>query len=367
MSIFKELKVIELASVLAGPSVGQFFAELGADVLKIENPKTCGDVTRSWKLPSEDKNSTISAYFSSANWGKKSIALDYKKQSDLNELYTIIKKADIVITSFKPGDAQKLKLDYETLSKLNSKLIYGNISGYTFSDKAGYDAIIQAESGFMYMNGQPDSSPTKMPVALVDVLCAHQLKEGILVSLLNREKIGKGDFVEVSLFDSSVSSLVNQATNWLVAGKNPERIGSEHPNIVPYGTVFYDSEDLPLVLAVGNDKQFQHLCKILMIDEIAFDEKYQTNQDRVINRDALKKILRTEISKIKRNEFLIELEKLKVPAGAVNSVKESLSTKDAERLILSKDEMRGVKNIAVRFKNLNIEDVDLAKPPEFKS
>lgn len=364
MSIFKEIKVIELASVLAGPSVGQFFAELGAKVVKIENPNTKGDVTRSWKLPSEDKNSTVSAYFSAANWGKTSICLDIKHEKDLYEIYNLIRNADIVITSYKPGDAEKLKVDYNTLSALNPKLIYGDISGYTGNDKAGYDAIIQAETGFMYMNGQKDSPPTKMPVALIDVLCAHQLKEGILVALLNRERTSKGDFVEVSLFDSAIASLSNQGTNWLVGNKNPERIGSEHPNIVPYGTVFYDSENLPLVLAVGSDKQFQNLCKVLGKEDIALDKKFNTNHQRVINREEIEAILIDAISNFKREELLYQLEFNNVPAGAVNSVKESLSMQDAKRLILEKNNLKGIKNIAFRLKNLDL-NLDLEMPPHF--
>lgn len=365
MSIFNKLKVIELASVLAGPSVGQFFAELGAEVIKVENPHTSGDVTRSWKLPSEDKNSTFSAYFLSANWGKKSIVLDVKVSSDLNKLHQLISAADIVISSYKPGDAEKLKLDYTTLSLINEKLIYADISGYTHSNKPGYDAIIQAESGFMYINGQPDSLPTKMPVALIDVLCAHQLKEGILIALLHRIETGKGDFVQVSLFDTALVSLANQATNWLVACKNPERIGSEHPNIAPYGTVFYDKNEKPLVLAVGNDKQFYKLCKVLGLDAICTNDKFKTNQQRVINRRELSSILAGAIQRMERTAFLTELEKENVPAGAVNTVSESLATQDAMSLILSYNEFRGIKNIAFRLKNNPI-NIKICPPPQFK-
>lgn len=364
MSIFKELKVIELASVLAGPSVGQFFAELGAEVIKIENPKTNGDVTRSWKLPSENKESSASAYFSAANWGKKSISLDIKNKVDLTKIYSLTKQADIVITSYKPGDSTKLKVDYNTLSTINSRLIYGNISGYTGSNKAGYDAIIQAESGFMFMNGQKDSPPTKMPVAFIDILSAHQLKEGILVALLNRERTGKGDFVEVSLFDSAIASLSNQGTNWLVGNKNPQRIGSEHPNIVPYGTVFYDENNLPIVLAVGSDRQFQNLCKVLKIDQVSVKDEFSTNQQRVVHRDEIELILKNEISNWKRQVLLIELDKMKVPAGAVNSVKDSLSTEDAKRLILEDANCKGIKNVAFRLKNAEIEG-DMISPPSF--
>lgn len=364
MSIFKELKVIELASVLAGPSVGQFFAELGAEVVKVENPKTNGDVTRSWKLPSEDKEISISSYFSAANWGKTSISLDIKNRIDLEKIYELLRDADIVITSYKPGDAFKLKVDYDTLASINSRLIYGDISGYTFKDKPGYDAIIQAESGFMYMNGQKDSPPTKMPVALIDILTAHQLKEGILVALLNRERTGKGDLVEVSLLDSAISSLSNQGTNWLMGNKNPERIGSEHPNIVPYGSIYKTKDQNEIVLAVGSDKQFQKLCEVLNIPSISNDEKFIHNQTRVINRIELQEILEKEIIKSNRIDLLNILELNKIPAGAVNSVKDAFETIDAKRLILHSGKVKGIKNIAFRLKNEGL-NFNIIEPPEF--
>ena len=364
MAIFKNLKVIELASVLAGPSVGQFFAELGANVVKVENPNTNGDVTRTWKLPNENESHTVSGYFSAANWGKSSITLDVKKEEDLNAVYDLVSTADIVITSYKPGDAEKLKLDYATLSVINEKIIYGAITGYSSKDKVGYDAIIQAESGFMYMNGQKDALPTKMPVALMDILTAHQLKEGILVAMLNREKTGSGDFVEVSLFDSAISSLANQGTNWLCNNKNPERIGSEHPNIVPYGTVFKDCNGDELVLAVGSDKQFELLCQQLAIPNISSDSRYKTNPERVKNRDEIIKILQTEIVKMERNQLIDYLEKLKIPCGAINSIKDSLNTTDAQRLILKKDGHFGIKNIAFRTKN-TITETNILIPPPF--
>lgn len=222
--IFQNLRVIELANVLAGPSVGQFFAELGAEVIKIENPKTKGDVTRSWKLKSEDSESSISAYFSAANSGKKSIALDLWNQEDLSILYKLIDKSDIVIASYKAGDAEKLRVDYESLKAINPKIIYGQITGYGDEDeRVGYDAIIQAESGFMSMNGEQGGSSLKMPVALVDVLAAHHLKEAILLAYINLLKNNEGSKVSVSLFESAIASLANQATNYLIAGHNPQK------------------------------------------------------------------------------------------------------------------------------------------------
>jgi crotonobetainyl-CoA:carnitine CoA-transferase CaiB-like acyl-CoA transferase len=272
---FSELKIVELASVLAGPSVGQFFAELGAKVYKIENPNTKGDVTRSWKLPSEDVNKTVSSYYASANWGKENIIADISTDKGLSIVYNLIKEADVVIASYKPGDAQKLKVDYEMLKKLNPTIIYGLIIGYGENiNRVGYDAIIQAETGFTYMNGERNGNPVKMPVAMMDLMAAHQLKEGILAALYVRAKTGKGDCVSVSLFEAGVSSLANQATNYLMANHIPERIGSDHPNIVPYGTLFTTKDEKLLVLAIGSDKQFEALCTVLGCAELAKDSRF---------------------------------------------------------------------------------------------
>ena len=247
------LKVLELASVLAGPSVGMFFAELGATVYKIENVTTHGDVTRKWKLPKEDADTDISGYFSSVNWGKSSFAVDLCREEGLNIIYELAAQCDIVLVSYKPGDAEKLRVDYPTLKRYNEKLIYSHITGYGLQNpRAGFDAIIQAESGFTFMNGQPDGPPTKMPVALMDVLAAHHLKEAILLALYYREKTGKGQYIEASLFKAGVSSLANQATNWLVGRAIPQRMGSDHPNIVPYGTIFKTADGKEIVLAHGH-------------------------------------------------------------------------------------------------------------------
>src|SRR4051812_32689959 len=173
-TIFKDLKIIELAGVLAGPSVGYFFAELGAKVIKIENPKTKGDVTRTWKLKTENPKENTSAYFWSVNSNKEFISLDISIPSQLQKFYDLIKDADILITNFKAGDDLKLKVDYPTLLKLNPQLIYASINGFGYNNpRTAYDLILQAESGFMFMNGEPNSKPVKMPVALIDILAGH--------------------------------------------------------------------------------------------------------------------------------------------------------------------------------------------------
>jgi len=187
-SVLSKLKIIEISTVLAGPSVGMFFAERGAEVIKIENKRTGGDVTRTWKLPSEDKDSSISAYFSAVNWNKKHLFLDFTDENDKMALNELLSTADIVITNFKNKDAEKFELDFESIQKINGSFILGEISSFgPDSDRVAYDLVLQAESGFMSINGNPDSGPIKMPVAFIDLFAAHQLKEGILEALLERQ------------------------------------------------------------------------------------------------------------------------------------------------------------------------------------
>src|SRR5688572_29543450 len=354
---FAGLLVLELASVLAGPSVGQFFAELGADVLKIENTSTEGDVTRKWKSSLEDPETDISAYFSCANWGKRSVALDLKNPEALNFLHQLVQKTDIVIASYKPGDAEKLRVDYKTLSKLNPKLLYGHITGYGADNaRAGYDAVIQAESGLMYINGQPESEPTKMPIAFVDILAAHQLKEGLLTALYLRERSGIGRLVEISLLDAALTSLANQGTNYLVAGFDPQRAGSEHPNIVPYGTIFTTTDQKQLILAIGDDRQFRNLCTVLGKPQIADDPLFSRNSARVKNRIVLNEKLKQLISGHTLEHLLAALERCFVPAGSVKSVSEALSGDAAKNLQLNSEKnqepLLGLKTVAFKLQNL---------------
>lgn len=363
---FSGLLVLELASVLAGPSVGQFFAELGATVLKIENISTEGDVTRKWKTGKEDPERDISAYFSCANWGKKSVAIDLKKPEALKIVHQLAKQTDVVIASYKPGDAEKLQVDYQTLSQINPKLLYGHITGYGANNsRAGYDAVIQAESGLMYINGQPESEPTKLPVAFVDLLAAHQLKEGLLTALYLRERTGKGQLVEISLINAALTSLANQGTNYLVAGFNPQRAGSEHPNIVPYGTIFQTSDHKKLILAVGDDRQFRNLCAILGTPEIASDQKFQRNADRVKNRETLNSKLRDLIAEQPLEILLAALEKNYVPAGEVKDVATALQSPFAQTLKLQDAEkgLQGLKTVGFHLEK--VENLKISRPPHF--
>jgi len=370
--MFHNLKVLELASVLAGPSVGQFFAELGAEVIKVENLKTGGDVTRSWKGAGEQTDDR-SAYFCSCNWGKKSIAVDLTTDEGKQIVKKLAKRSDIIIASYKPGDAEKLGVSYQQLSMDNDQLIYGQITGYgSDDDRVGYDAVIQAESGFMDLNGEKDGPPTKMPVALIDVLAAHQLKEGLLLALLKKERSGAGSLVEVSLIQSALSSLANQATNWLVAKKLPTRQGSAHPNIAPYGDSFLTKDGKRVLLAIGNDRQFKDLIAVLAISEQVLDlgawaleVKFLSNQQRVENRLALNEILQNAIAKRGSKELLDNIIQLKIPAGIIQNVAEAFSTDAAKEVLLKSSELLGVKNFIGRVYSIEPPTSPLLPPPHF--
>lgn len=364
------LKVLELANVLAGPAVGMFFAELGAKVIKAENIKTHGDVTRTWKLPNEDANTDISGYFSCVNWGKYSLAINLEEEEGLKIIYKLVSESDIVLVSYKPGDAEKLKVDYPSLQKYNKTIIYAHVTGYGLkSNRAGFDAIIQAESGFTYMNGNPGSPPTKMPVALMDILAAHHLKEAILLALLHREKTGKGQYIETSLFKAGISSLANQAANWLVGKSIPERLGSDHPNIVPYGTIFKTSDNKEIVVAAGTDKQFGELVTLLGKPELAKNEKFATNQNRVKNKYEIISILQELIAKYTRKEILEHFNQKRIPAGGVFNMEEVFHLPQSKEMMFygkyaDGKQIEGVRSVAFNTPDRLYEDY-LSPPPQY--
>lgn len=360
-----DLKVLELASVLAGPSVGQFFAELGAEVVKVENLKTGGDVTRTWKGAGE-KTDDRSAYFCSVNWGKKSVSVDLSTAEGKQIVKKLASKADVVIASYKPGDANKLGVSYEQLKTINPKIIYGQITGYgSDNDRVGYDAVIQAESGFMDLNGEKGGAPTKMPVALVDVLAGHHLKEGLLLALLKREKTGEGSLVEVSLIQTAISSLTNQATNWLVAGKVPSRSGSAHPNIAPYGESFLTNDRKRILLAVGSDRQFFDLLHVLNIDPVLFEQKFSTNHRRVENREELGRLLGGKIAELNAGELLLKIHQYKIPAGIIQNVREVFEMKEAKELFVESNGITGVRSFVAKVIGDLLPVTGLLPPPHF--
>lgn len=337
-SFFKDLLVIELASVLAGPAVGMFFAEMGAQVIKIENKKTGGDVTRNWKTKGEDPKATFSSYYQQVNYGKQSLLLDLKDPKDQTHALELIAMADVVISNFRPDKADQMGMGEAQLRGLNPKLIFAHLSAFGYESKRpAFDVVLQAEAGFMFMTGHADRPPAKMPVALIDLLAAHQLKEGILIGIIHRIHTGAGCSVKVSLLDAALASLANQASNWFVAGHIPQRMGSEHPNIAPYGDIFTCREDKPIVVAAGTQRHFERLCATLQCPDLIRDARFADNAARVNHRPELQSTLAPYFHKEEREELLQKLETAGVPAGAIRSMPEVFELPQAQELIRKYD------------------------------
>lgn len=334
-SIFHTLKIIDLSTVLAGPSVGSFFAELGAQVIKVEN-SVYPDITRSWKLPNEDKNSTVSAYFSSINYKKSYQRLNLKEENQRKKLFEMLKDADLILMNFKLGDQEKLKISDAQLHSINPQLIIGKINGFgATSDRVAYDLILQAESGIMSMNGTPESGPVKMPIALIDVLAAHHLKEGLLIELFAKKGNPnyKGKSISVSLYDAAVSSLVNQASNYLMNNYVPQRIGSLHPNIAPYGELFNTSDQRTITFAIGSNRHFEQLCDFLKLSELAKDQRFSSVQLRVKNRVQLFELLKEKVLHFPADDILEYMHAHFVPCGEVKDLAAVFNSKMAQDLV----------------------------------
>jgi crotonobetainyl-CoA:carnitine CoA-transferase CaiB-like acyl-CoA transferase len=335
---FLGLKVVELSAVLAGPAVGMFFAELGAEVIKIENRTTGGDMTRGWKAAGEDPTRSWSAYFAAVNWGKQHLMLDLADPTDLAHALNLIRAADVVISNFKPSSAARLGLDADSLCADNQRLIFGQI--YSFADPnddaPAFDIVLQAEAGYLYMTGEsPERPPVRMPVAFIDTLAAHQLKEAILIALLQRERTGQGTVVSVSLLESALSSLLNQAANYLNNGHVPQRMGTQHPNIAPYGDMFVCADGRTVVLAVGTERQYERLCRdVLDVPELTQHVDYQTNTQRVQHREALCGELAVYIRNWGAEAFLERCRSCGVPAARIRDMAEVFELPAAQAMIL---------------------------------
>ncbi len=348
---FQGLLVVELASVLAGPSVGMFFAELGARVIKVENKRTGGDVTRAWKMPQEDVSQPASAYYHSVNWGKEVHFLDLEEETDRLQVLQWIGEADVVVANFKPGSAGSLGMDEASLRALNPKLIYASVFAYTEHDpRPGFDAVIQAETGWIYMNGEPDGKPVKLPVALMDVLAAHQLKEGILVALWQRAASGHGCGVSVSLFDTGVASLANQASNYLHAGILPRRQGSRHPNIAPYGDMLLTKDGQWVMLGIGTQRQWEAFCQLIGRAELLSDPRFATNALRLANRDAMLIPLEEAVAAISLETLMQGATRAGIPLAPIQHLEQVFSLPQARELILPQTEADG--SISYRVKSV---------------
>lgn len=334
-AIFQHLTVIDLSSVLAGPSVATFFAELGARVIKYENSTTGGDVTRTWKVKGENPDARTSAYWASINYRKEIHFVDLRDGNVQRDIHQQLRLADIVITNFKHGDAAKFNLEENFLRATFPHLIIASIYGYhSQPQRVAYDVVLQAETGYMFMNGEPQSAPTKMPVAMMDVLAAHQLKEGILCALIQKATTGSGCIVKCSLEKAGISGLVNQASNFLMTGNVPQRLGSKHPNIAPYGEVFHTKDQKQIVLAIGSDKQFHQLTHILSMPELVTDERFENNVNRVKNRETLAQLLQEKIGYFQADEFVQSCIAHDVPAGKIKDLNDVFATEPGRSMVL---------------------------------
>ena len=325
------LLVLDLSRVLAGPWVGQTLADLGAEVIKVERPVT-GDDTRSWGPPflkdRDGEPTSESAYFACANRNKKSLTVDMTQPQGQDVIRRLAQRADILIENFKLDGLKQYGLDYASLRELNPRLIYCSITGFgqtgPYASRAGYDFLIQAMGGLMSITGQKDSEPgagpQKVGVALTDILTGLYSTVGILAALSHRQRSGQGQRLDMALLDVQIASLANQASNFLVGGESPVRMGNAHPNIVPYQD--FPTKDGYMVIAVGNDAQFTRLCQAAGHPEIASDPRYKSNKDRVQNRQALISLMKAFTVTRSTQEWITDLEVVGVPCGPINNLEQ---------------------------------------------
>lgn len=320
------LKVVELARILAGPWIGQSLADLGAEVIKVEAPD--GDDTRRWGPPFIERDGDKSAaYFYAANRGKTSVTADFSTPEGQELVRALVADADILIENFKVGGLKKYGLDFESLSKLNPRLIYCSVTGFgqdgPDAHKPGYDFMIQGLSGLMSITGEPDGTPQKFGVAVTDIVTGLYGSIGILAAVEQRHRTGKGQHIDMSLMDCATALLANQAMNQLATGESPPRFGNAHPNIAPYQVV--PTADGHIILAVGNDGQFERLCDVLGLQSCAGNPAYQTNEMRVANRATLTALIEAETRKMTSADLLAQLDAAQIPNGPINSVAEALN------------------------------------------
>jgi crotonobetainyl-CoA:carnitine CoA-transferase CaiB-like acyl-CoA transferase len=328
------IRVVELARVLAGPWAGQMLADLGADVIKVENPDG-GDDTRQWGPPfveGADGENLSAAYYHAANRGKRSITADLRSEEGQSLVRRLIATADVVIENFKLGGLVKYSLDYESLKTINPKLVYCSITGFgqtgPYAGLAGYDYIVQGMSGFMSITGEPNGQPMKAGVAIADIFTGIYAVSAIEAALIHALKTGEGQLVDMALLDVQSAVLANQNMNYLVSGRPPTRLGNAHPNISPYEVI--PTADGYLILAIGNDGQFRRLCTILGLGTIADDERFATNKARVANRDEVRRLVSTQTLTWHKLDLLKACAENAVPAGAINTIEEMFADPQIE-------------------------------------
>ena len=316
------LTVLDLSRVLSGPYCTMQLADMGARVIKIEHPDR-GDDTRAWGPPwVGDGDARESSYFLSINRNKESVALDFKTAEGRDILDRLIARADVLVENFRPGTLARMGLDYTTLAQKHPRLIYASISGFgqtgPRSHEAGYDAMVQAEGGLMSITGVPDAPPVRLGVAIADIGAGMFTMQGILLALIARGTTGRGQYVDISMFDATTALLTYQAQRTLVTGSAPTRLGNRHASIAPYDT--FAASDGTLVLAVGNDDQWQRFCQVAALDAAAADARFLTNHSRVQHYAELQPIVATAIASRTLNDWLTRLRDAGVPVGAVRNI-----------------------------------------------
>jgi glutaryl-CoA transferase len=326
-SPLNNIKVVDLSRILAGPWASQLLADMGAEVIKVERPVS-GDDTRHWGPPFiKQTTTTQAAYFHCANRNKKSIAVNISAARGQQIIKDLVAQADVFIENFKVGALAKYGLDYQSLKQINPKLVYCSITGFgqtgPYADKAGYDAMIQGEGGLMSITGEPNGEPMKTGVAVVDITTGLYSCNAILAALMARQHTNNGQYIDIALLDVQVAMLANQGMNYLATQKNSIRTGNGHPNIVPYQT--FATIDGSLILAIGNDQQFQRFCHAANCSELATDIRFSSNQQRVENRIELIPVLANIIAEQTTQAWLTLLEPLAVPCGAVNTIEQALN------------------------------------------
>ena len=320
------LKVIELARILAGPWAGQTLSDLGAEVIKVESP--AGDDIRAWGPPFVTRGEDESAaYFHSTNRGKSSVTVDFTTPEGQAQVRELVRDADIVIENFKVGGLAKYGLDYDSLIEVNPRLIYCSITGFgqdgPYAHRAGYDFIIQGMSGLMSITGEPDGQPQKSGVAITDIFTGIYAVTGILAALHQRQTTGRGQHVDMALLDVAVAVTANQALNYLTTGKAPERMGNAHVNLTPYQV--FDCADGHIIIATGNDRQYQRLCRILDLEDMAESPEFLRNKDRIANRRVMIARLNGATAQRSKAELLAACEAQGVPAGPINTLDEVMA------------------------------------------
>ena len=360
MNPLSTIKVLDLTRVLAGPWASQMLADLGAEVIKVERP-IHGDETRSWGPPylrdEEQEETSESAYYLCANRGKKSVCLDIKSSEGRQAIIALAKQSDVFMENFKVGGLEKYGLDYTSLKKINPALIYCSITGFgqtgPYADRPGYDFLVQAMGGLMSVTGSPDEkggAPQKIGVAVSDIMTGMYASNAILAALFERKSSGLGQHIDLSLFDVTAATLANQASNHLISGNVPSRLGNAHPNIVPYQS--FDTADHPCIIAVGNDQQFIRFCQLIGLPELALNKRYAQNADRVKSRDQLSDILQAKMSQKPRHYWLEACEKAEVPAAPINSIDQ-----------VFKDPQIQAREMVITVKHPDKEDLPLVANP----